>query len=338
MERLIALPLGLALLGFMYLHYPSIYGASIAPFDLNQWQHTFNSNNDVPQMSVAADEQMRIIPFQGEVPIQDDQGLGPNDQGLGPNDQGLGPNDQGLGPNDQGLGPNDQGLGPNDQAGIPDEGTTQASDIAKYRIRVGFDSITVHNNHETTGGGDGEYMLFAYVQGKGVDLTKLSQFGGNAGLNDVSDGETVQFMPGNFFNVDSDSLTPLTIFTVGKEDDGCGKLPLPGFLQGIANSKILNETRQKGGAIVGGVIGGIYGGNIGASAGAQFGPQLQKLSNELTTKYLLGPISCKLNANDDIGKIVRTYEAPTFGTGPHTDQSDAKDWTIKYRIVATPVR
>src|SRR6188474_56080 len=193
MERLIALPLGLALLGFMYLHYPSIYGASIAPFDLNQWQHTFNSNNDVPQMSVAADEQMRIIPFQGEVPIQDDQGLGPNDQGLGPDDQG--------------LGPNDQGLGPNDQAGIPDEGTTQASDIAKYRIRVGFDSITVHNNHETTGGGDGEYMLFAYVQGKGVDLTKLSQFGGNAGLNDVSDGETVQFMPGNFFNVDSDSLT-----------------------------------------------------------------------------------------------------------------------------------
>ena len=303
MEKLIALSLGLALLGFMYLYYPSVYGASITPFDLNQWQHTFNSNNDVPQMSVAADEQMRIIPFQGEVPIQDDQGLGPNDQ-----------------------------------AGIPDEGTTQASDIAKYRIRVGFDSITVHNNHETTGGGDGEYMLFAYVQGKGVDLTKLSQFGGNAGLNDVSDGETVQFMPGNFFNVDSDSLTPLTIFTVGKEDDGCGKLPLPGFLQGIANSKILNETRQKGGAIVGGVIGGIYGGNIGASAGAQFGPQLQKLSNELTTKYLLGPISCKLNANDDIGKIVRTYEAPTFGTGPHTDQSDAKDWTIKYRIVATPVR
>ena len=160
MERLIALPLGLALLGFMYLYYPSVYGASITPFDLNQWQHTFNSNNDVPQMSVAADEQMRIIPFQGEVPIQDDQGLGPNDQ-----------------------------------AGIPDEGTTQASDIAKYRIRVGFDSITVHNNHETTGGGDGEYMLFAYVQGKGVDLTKLSQFGGNAGLNDVSDGETVQFMP-----------------------------------------------------------------------------------------------------------------------------------------------
>ena len=170
-----------------------------------------------------------------------------------------------------------------------------------------------------------------------MDLTKLSQFGGNPGLRDVSDGETVQFLPGaNFVNVDIDSLTPLTLFTVGAEDDGCGKLPLPGFLQSYVNSKILNETRQKGGEVVGGVIGGIYGGAPGAQAGKEFGPQLQKLSNDLTTKFL-GKISCKLNANDDIGKVIQTFDPPRFGVGAHVDPSDAKDFTLRYSIVATRV-
>jgi hypothetical protein len=329
MEKSIALSLGLALLGFIYLHYPSVYGISISPLDPVQWQHMFNSIKDVSQsqISVTSDKQIRIIPFQGEEPIQDDQGLGPNDQGLGPNDQGLGPNDQGLGPNDQGL--------PDEQTLLPSEPSTQASDISNYKARVTFHSITVHNNHETTGGGDGEYDLFAYVQGKGVDLTKLSQFGGNPGLRDVSDGETVQFLPGaNFVNVDLDNMTPLYLFTVGTEDDGCGKLPLPGFLQSYVNSKILNETRQKGGEVVGGVIGGIYGGAPGAAAGKEFGPQLQKLSNDLTTKFL-GKISCKLNANDDIGKVVQTFDPPRFGVGAHADPSDAKDFTLRYTIVAT---
>jgi len=326
MEKVIALSLGLALLGFMYLLYPSVYGANIAPLDPTQWQHMFKSDNDVPQMSVASVEQMRIIPFQGELPIQDDQGLGADDQGgLGADDQG------GLGADDQG------GLGADDQAGTPGEPTTQPSKIENYKARVTFHSITVHNDHETTGGGDGEYDLFAYVQGKGVDLTKLSQFGGNPGLRDVSDGETVQFLPGaNFVNVDIDSLTPLTLFTVGAEDDGCGKLPLPGFLQSYVNSKILNETRQKGGEVVGGVIGGIYGGAPGAQAGKEFGPQLQKLSNDLTTKFL-GKISCKLNANDDIGKVIQTFDPPRFGVGAHVDPSDAKDFTLRYSIVATRV-
>ena len=217
---------------------------------------------------------------------------------------------------------------------IPNQETAQP--IGQYRVNVRFDRITVHDDHEGFASGDGEYQLNAYVQGSLVDLTKLSQWR-DAGLTDVSSGETVQFNPGNVTGVGIDSLTQLTLFTVGSEDDGCGKLPLPGFLQSTVNSKTLNETRQQGGAVVGGVIGGIYGGPAGAAAGKEIGPQLQKLSNDLTTKFL-GKISCKVNANDDIGKIVQTYDPPRFGAGPHTVKSDAGDFTLTYSIAVQRVQ
>ena len=242
-----------------------------------------------------------------------------------------------LGPNDQTseFPPTEEQFPPSEgEITIPDQETAQP--IEKYRVNVRFDRITVHNDHEGFASGDGEYQLNAYVQGRLVDLTKLSQWR-DAGLTDVSSDETVQFNPGNFTSVDIDRLTQLTLFTVGSEDDGCGKLPLPGFLQSTVNSKTLNETRQQGGAVVGGVIGGIYGGPAGAAAGKEIGPQLQKLSNDLTTKFL-GKISCKVNANDDIGKIVQTYDPPRFGAGPHTVKSDAGDFTLTYSIAVQRVQ
>ncbi len=241
------------------------------------------------------------------------------------------------GPNDQTseFPPTEEQFPPSEgEITIPDQETAQP--IEKYRVNIRFDRITVHNDHEGFASGDGEYQLNAYVQGRLVDLTKLSQWR-DAGLTDVSSDETVQFNPGNFTSVDIDRLTQLTLFTVGSEDDGCGKLPLPGFLQSTVNSKTLNETRQQGGAVVGGVIGGIYGGPAGAAAGKEIGPQLQKLSNDLTTKFL-GKISCKVNANDDIGKIVQTYDPPRFGAGPHTVKSDAGDFTLTYSIAVQRVQ
>ena len=162
------------------------------------------------------------------------------------------------GPNDQTseFPPTEEQFPPSEgEMTIPDQETAQP--IEKYRVNVRFDRITVHNDHEGFASGDGEYLLNAYVHGRLADLTKLSQWR-DAGLTDVSSDETVQFNPGNFTSVDVDSLTQLTLFTVGSEDDGCGQLPLPGFLQSTVNSKTLNETRQQGGAVVGGVIGGIY--------------------------------------------------------------------------------
>jgi hypothetical protein len=281
------------------------------------------------------DQSVSAANFQAPRIAQDMLKLKPMQQG--PNDQTseFPPAEEQFPPAEEQFPPAEEQFPPSEgEMTIPDQETAQP--IEKYRVNVRFDRITVHNDHEGFASGDGEYQLNAYVQGSLVDLTKLSQWR-DAGLTDVSSGETVQFNPGNFTGVGIDSLTQLTLFTVGSEDDGCGKLPLPGFLQSTVNSKTLNQTRQQGGAVVGGVIGGIYGGPAGAAAGKEIGPQLQKLSNDLTTKFL-GKISCKVNANDDIGKIVQTYDPPRFGAGPHTVKSDAGDFTLTYSIAVQRVQ
>ena len=71
-------------------------------------------------------------------------------------------------------------------------------------------------------------MLYAFVQGNVVDLTDASIPGNpyhypgeipSAGLGDVSEGETVQFLPEARVTVDLPETTPLSIFTLGKELD-----------------------------------------------------------------------------------------------------------------------
>jgi len=41
----------------------------------------------------------------------------------------------------------------------------------KYKVKVTFDSITVKNDREGAGSGNGEFDLSVFVQGKRVDLT-----------------------------------------------------------------------------------------------------------------------------------------------------------------------
>jgi hypothetical protein len=74
-------------------------------------------------------------------------------------------------------------------------------------------------------------MLYAFVQGNVVDLTDTSIPGDpyhypgeipSAGLGDVSEGETIQFLPEARVTVDLPETTPLSIFTLGKELDSCG--------------------------------------------------------------------------------------------------------------------
>jgi hypothetical protein len=95
---------------------------------------------------------------------------------------------------------------------------------APYKVTVNFDSITVHNNHDHasvfTGPRDccgGEWDLAAFVQGKAVDLTAAS----NDNLYDVDQGQTLYFEPGTQVTVDVPKTLPLSIMTLGTEDD-CG--------------------------------------------------------------------------------------------------------------------
>ena len=101
-----------------------------------------------------------------------------------------------------------------------------------YQVTVVFDSIS--RSIKIMKGfvsGDGEYELHAYVQGKVFDLTDASIPGDpyhypgdipSAGLGDVSEGETVQFLHEARVTVDLPETTPLSIFTLGAELDSCG--------------------------------------------------------------------------------------------------------------------
>jgi hypothetical protein len=178
---------------------------------------------------------------------------------------------------------------------------------APYKIKVTFNSITVHNSHEGALSGDGEYDLNAYVHGKLVKLTDLSRSTGAAGLWDVSSGEMVKFPPGSEIVIDIDKSLPLTIFTVGSEVDGCDRTSFPADIQ----SKVVSGI-QKVASFVG--IDGIQ-------------DELNKGINW---------VGCKLNPNDSIGDIAKTYDPTAYGAGPHADISDKKDFTLRYTINVQP--
>jgi hypothetical protein len=177
------------------------------------------------------------------------------------------------------------------------------SSPAPIKVKVTFVSITVHNDHEGIGSGDGEYDLNAYVHGKLVKLTEMSRSAGAAGLWDVSSGETVNFPAGSAITVDIDKTLPLTIFTVGSEIDGCGRTAFPENIQ----YKVVS-TIQKVASYVG--IDGIQ-------------DELDKGINW---------VGCNLNTNDDIGDIVKTYLPTNYGAGPHTEISTARDFTLRYVV------
>ena len=122
-----------------------------------------------------------------------------------------------------------------------------------YKVKVKFDSIKVQETHDPgifTSQGDGEYDLYAFVQGVPIGLTDRSYEGicggsGNplpCGLGDVSHGETVYFNPLAEVTVDIPETLPLSIFTAGVEVDNCGRIsltrsgiPPPDQIAGILN-------------------------------------------------------------------------------------------------------
>jgi hypothetical protein len=116
-----------------------------------------------------------------------------------------------------------------DAPGTPSPGSSpNFPSNEKIKVKVKFDSITVHDNHEDFGEGTGEYGLYAFVQGKGIDLAKASEFGvcgGDpkycGGIWEASDGETIKFQPNAQVTVDSTELFPLSVSANGLEEDGC---------------------------------------------------------------------------------------------------------------------
>jgi hypothetical protein len=170
-----------------------------------------------------------------------------------------------------------------------------------YKVRVVFDSMTVHNSHEGTFSGDGEYDIVAYVQGKKVGLTDAS--GPGDGLWDVSSGETVTFKPGTEATVSISSNLPLSIMTVGSEVDGCDRTAFPEDIQdGILRVLTL------GGA-------------------------LKSIQDEINSG--INWIGCKLNGNDVLGVISKIYQPTDYGAGSHAEKSDKGDFSLRYTVSVT---
>jgi hypothetical protein len=223
------------------------------------------------------------------------------------------------------------------QPTTPPPEPAKAPPLEKYRVKVTFDTITVHNDHEAFGEGDGEYKLGAYVDGLPItDLTALSQWKtpGAGALNDVASGETLKFQPGNSYVTELDSMTALPILAVGKEYDGCNS-GIIGLLP-TSISGPLEENRKNMSRAAGAAVGGAYGGPAGAMVGEKLGPVLDKISNALEKK-ITGYVLCKINADDDIGSIEAHYDPPTYGAGQKCEKSDAGDYTLCYTISAQKI-
>lgn len=178
-----------------------------------------------------------------------------------------------------------------------------------------FDSITVHDDREGIFSGDGEYDLYAYVQGKKISLTDATSgyicIGITStykclGLMDVSPGQKLNFNPGTEMSVELPETISLSIRTVGVEVDGCGRLTLPDqfkFGTGLYNSYW----------------------------------DLQDLDEcEVITKTT--------NLNDALGFVSKHYDPTDYGAGSHTEKSgevyghdyDNPDYTLRYTISVTP--
>ena len=168
---------------------------------------------------------------------------------------------------------------------------------------VTFNSITVHKNYEGGSWGDGEYNLFAWVQGKQVDLTRKS--GPGAGLWDVSNGETLTFKPGTQIITEIPKTFPLSIFTIGHEVDLCGR---QSFVDSAYEYMFSHPQYVPYWSVT------ISGKQAGADRNAD----------------CLTPIP--YGDNDPLGKIRELYDPPDYGAGPHEVKSSNGDFTLRYTI------
>lgn len=162
----------------------------------------------------------------------------------------------------------------------------------KYTIKVAFDSITVHNDHDGGPKGAGEWNNFAYIQGKLVDLSM-----------EPDSGDTINL--GKEISVDLSGTTPLSIFTYGYEVD----FQLFGFCGGYTPADI-----NRAGEL------------------PIFDDPVLDWSSEIENyvgDILQGADECD---TDRLGRIKEFYDPTQYGAGPHEVKSHSGDFTLRYTI------
>ena len=198
-----------------------------------------------------------------------------------------------------------------------------------YKVTVRFDSITVNDNHEVTRFGNAEIDISAFVQGIRVDLTGASARGEvhtgdmpHTGLGDASEGETIYFDPGTEVTVYLPSTLPLSIFTVGQEVDGCGRIDF--------NKPGMENLRLK---LV----------EVFKDNRLNWQDAIDKYLYLVTPNFDYS-YYCAYDENERLGNLIKFYGPPGqsyepigYGAGAHTNVvSDTGDFTLRYTITVTP--
>lgn len=203
-----------------------------------------------------------------------------------------------------------------------------------YNVKVTFDSITIHNNHEGALSGDGEFDLSAFVQGKRVDLTGATGYACTRSvynpqmhswtqqpswcerLYDAQEGKTYKFNPGTEVTVLVSEKVQLSFLVGGGEDDGDGRYwqhhnsveDIKELIDSLQNAQVLRDERVD-------------------SIKGRIGVMLQLQEECFLTSGCLDQ-----NLNDNIGDIQMYYDAPDYGKGSHEEKANQNDYTLRYTI------
>lgn len=175
--------------------------------------------------------------------------------------------------------------------------------------------IQIRNTHEGAFSGDGEYDLNIYAHGKLFSLTDLSRKAGGYGLRDVSKDETVKFPPGSEIVVEVPKDIRFSIFTVGSEDDGCGKTNYTPDIQNKILSVFKPITKYND-----------VSGTISDSVA------LRIIQTELDR-----PKECTVNSNDDIDDIVKVFNRDDPGGFHGNFALSSSDFQLRFQYGWSPI-
>jgi hypothetical protein len=231
------------------------------------------------------------------------------------------------------------------QSGISDGISPADIGPPAYRVKTTFYNIKVHNDHDGITRGDGEWDLFAFVQGIKVPLTEKScrtnyiTTAGSVppcGLGSIEGGTTAHFADlgkpldsGTSVTVDLPRTVPLSIFTAGIEEDDCGRAEIPNEKEQIKLMMLMRDERlnwiEPIRQFIGNVraIDNLY--TVGVGSG-NFDP--------------VCGYSDLFAGSDKLGNIIRFYEPIDYGKSDvcTRDKSDSGDYTLCYRITVSPLQ
>jgi hypothetical protein len=211
-----------------------------------------------------------------------------------------------------------------------------------YQVKTTFYNIKVHNDHDGTFRGDGEWDLAAFVQGIKVPLTEKScretiiTSAGSVppcGLGSIEGGTSAVFADfdkpldaGTSVTVDLPRTVPLSIFTAGIEEDDCRRAEFPDEDSQLKLMSLMRDERLNWIEPI-----------------RNFISDVRAEDNLYTVSPTSDPIcgySDLFAGSDRLGNIIRFYEPIDYGKSDACiqDKSDSGDYTLCYKITVTPLQ